>query len=151
MSLNADHLPAVVPQRIAVQQVNLKDGTVIPKGCKITWAGDHYMNETFVNPEPEKFDPLRAYRKREADPDPKTKNLATSVSSDRFSFGYGGQACPGRFFSVAEVKLLLARLIEDYDFMFTDGTTNRPETLYVGENAFPNPAAKLLMRKRQKV
>lgn len=31
-------------------------------------------------------------------------------------FGYGPQACPGRFFAVHEAKVVLSRILARYDF-----------------------------------
>lgn len=36
-------------------------------------------------------------------------------------FGYGRHACPGRFFAAAEIKLLLARLLLDYEIAMPPG------------------------------
>jgi hypothetical protein len=50
------------------------------------------------------FDPLRSYRKRHSSPELKNKHFASAASLDSLTFGYGSEACPGRWFSVGEVK-----------------------------------------------
>jgi cytochrome P450 len=62
-------------------------------------------------------------------------------------FGHGRQACPGRLFAVAEIKMILARLIVDYDFQFA-GHGGRPRSLTIDEMVFPNPFAKLSITKK---
>ena len=72
----------------------------------------------------------------------------TDISS--LAFGYGGQACPGRYFADGEIKLLLSRLLVEFDFAFPEGKS-RPKHMYADENVFMDPDAKLMMRKRKAV
>lgn len=138
----------VAPQRVAVEPLTLKDGTNIPKGTRLSWAGYHHINDPAVTPDPEIFDPMRSYRKRHAGPDQMNKHLAGQTSTDNLAFGYGKLACPGRAFSVGEIKLILARLIYQFDFKYPDGKT-RPVNMYADENVFPDPEAKVMMRLRK--
>ena len=39
-----------------------------------------------------------------------------TVTKDSLEFGYGKHACPGRFFAVNEIKLILANLLLRFDF-----------------------------------
>ncbi|KAK3940199.1 cytochrome P450 [Diplogelasinospora grovesii] len=72
-------------------------------------------------PDPETFDPYRFYRLRKGEtPDPiGHKNTEqyqfVTVTKENMGFGYGRHACPGRFFAAAEIKLLLARILLEYD------------------------------------
>lgn len=101
--------------------------------------------------QPERFDPLRSYRKRHADYDKnKYRFTAGQTNAASLSFGYGSQACPGRYFAVAEIKLVLMRLLLDFEFRHPDGKT-RPQTMYADENVFMDPGAKLMMRTRKDV
>ncbi|RYP17317.1 hypothetical protein DL765_004608 [Monosporascus sp. GIB2] len=136
------------PQREALEPLTLKDGTYIPKGSRISWAGHHHMNDPAITPNPEAFDPMRSYRKRHASPDQMNKHLAGQTSPDNLAFGYGKLACPGRAFSVGEIKLILARLIRQYDFKFPEGKT-RPLNMYADENVFPDPEGRIVMRRRK--
>ena len=52
------------------------------------------------------------------------RNLLTEFGSlDIQVFGLGKHACPGRFFASNEIKVLLCRIILDYDMKLLDGTT----------------------------
>ncbi|KAF7352017.1 hypothetical protein MVEN_01163900 [Mycena venus] len=62
------------------------------------------------------------------------------------SFGLGRHACPGRFFAVNELKLMLAHILENYDLKL-DGPT-RPPNEWFGTLAAANRTAKVLFRKR---
>lgn len=139
---------AVNPQRLALQPYTLKDGTYIPQGCRIAFAnGEHQMDPEVVR-DPSAFDPMRGYRKRQLSKDEHNRYQATMTDvNNNLTFGYGNQACPGRFLAVAEIKLILARLITEFDFKYPDGDTV-PETLTADENVFLRPGAKLMMKKR---
>ena len=141
----------VNPQRIALEALTLKDGTKIPKGARIAWAGHELANDADVVARPERFDPLRSYRKRHADYEKnKHRFTAGQTNAASLSFGYGGQACPGRYFAVAEIKLVLMRLLLEFEFRLPDGK-KRPQTMYADENVFMDPSAKLMMRTRKDV
>lgn len=142
-----EHL-TVSPQRVAVEALMLKDGTYIPKGLRVCWAGYHHMNDASVTPNPDIFDPMRSYNKRYASPQQTNRYLAGQTSLDNLAFGYGNQACPGRAFAVGEIKLILARLLSQYEFRFPERIRTRPTSLYADENVFVDPNAKLMMKTR---
>ena len=48
------------------------------------------------------------------------------------SFGFGRHACPGRFFAANEIKLILARLLLDYDIRMPPGVTEPYRNLAIG-------------------
>ncbi|KAJ8132102.1 hypothetical protein O1611_g1523 [Lasiodiplodia mahajangana] len=139
------------PQRIALVPLTLKDGTKIPVGARIAWAGHHHANDPDVIPNPDTFDPMRSYRKRYAN-NGELINRFTAGQTDKnsLSFGYGGQACPGRYFAVAEIKLVLMRLLLEFDFKLQEGKT-RPKIMHADENVFMDPHAKLMMRIRKDI
>lgn len=69
---------------------------------------------------------------------------------DHLLFGYGRRTCPGRFWAVGEVKMILAKIIVGMDFRpAREGETSR--TYFVNELSFPDPRTKLLMRARPNV
>ncbi|KAJ8128392.1 hypothetical protein O1611_g5244 [Lasiodiplodia mahajangana] len=139
----------LAPQRVAMEPLTLKDGTYIPKGSRICWAGYDRINDAHVTPNPEVFDPMRSYRKRYASLGQRHKFLAGQTSPDNLAFGYGKLACPGRAFAVGETKLILSRLIAQYDFRFPETIRSRPENMYADKNVFPDPNVKVMMRRRK--
>lgn len=114
----------------------------------VAWAGHHHANDPSIAPEPELFDPMRNYRKRHANNGENlNKFVAGQTDINSLSFGYGGQACPGRYFAVSEIKMILARLLVEFDFAYPEGKS-RPQNMFADENVFMDPKAKLMMRKR---
>ncbi|KAI0429147.1 cytochrome P450 [Xylaria sp. FL1042] len=140
----------LVPQRIALEPLTLKDGTHIPKGSRVCWAGSSHMNDPSVTPNPDVFDPMRSYAKRHSSPDQMNKHLAGQTSPDSLGFGYGKLACPGRHFAVNVTKMVLARLILDYEFKFPDNSPSRPKVLFADELLFTDPNIKIMTRLRQR-
>lgn len=139
----------VKPQRVALQQINLKDGTVIPKGAMIAWAGHQHANDPLINNDPDVFDPTRAYRKRYANDKAEFNKYVAGVNeTSSLAFGYGNQACPGRYFAVNELKLMLARLVAEYDFALPPGA-QRPKSFDIEENIILDKDAKIMMRARK--
>lgn len=140
----------VNPQRLSLVPITLKDGTHIPKGARIAWAGHHHANDPATLANPESFDPMRSYRKRHADNGANmNKYIAGQTDSSTLSFGYGGQSCPGRYFAVAEIKMMLMRMLLEFEFKLPEGK-ERPKIMYADENVFMDPHATLMMRTRKK-
>lgn len=80
---------------------------------------------------------------------PSTSTSFVSISPANMHFGFGRQACPGRFFAANTIKAIMSRIIMDYDLKFEDGQTGRrPGNIVVGEHIFPNTHSVVMFRKR---
>ena len=102
-----------------------------------------------IIPDPEAFDPLRSYRKRYAnDGENHHKFMAGQTNATQLSFGHGGQACPGRYFAVHEIKLILAQLLIEYEFSWPEGKSES-KIIYINEVNYVEPLAKIMMKKRK--
>ncbi|KAJ5528247.1 hypothetical protein N7513_012406 [Penicillium frequentans] len=107
-------------QRIALEEVVLPDGLIIPKGTPLLVSGCH-MIDASVWPDGDKFDGYRFFNLRQK-ADSSTRQASynfTSTSKDHFGFGHGSQACPGRFFASYMQKILLCHVIMKYDVLVT--------------------------------
>lgn len=134
---------------MALSACTLKDGTHIPQGCRIAFTSAEHQMDPNITPDPFTFDPMRSYRKRHASPEQHNRHQAALADiDDNLTFGYGSQACPGRFLAVAEIKMLLARFLTEFDFKYPPGKS-LPKTMSGDENVFLDPSAKLLMKKRE--
>lgn len=71
---------------------------------------------------------------------------AVHVTEDFLSFGYGPHACPGRFFAVQALKVLLGLLLIKYDF---EPLQERPKMLEIGEAILPSEKTTVKIRRRE--
>ncbi|KAJ5657926.1 cytochrome P450 [Penicillium longicatenatum] len=137
---------SVNPQRLAYQDIKLKDGTIVPAGSRLAFANYEHSMDPDVHSNPADFDPMRNYRKRMSAPDQLDLHKAGMTHPNNLAFGYGNQACAGRQFAVAEIKLIMARLLYEFDFKFPEGKS-RPKTQHVNENCFTDQSMTLMMKK----
>ena len=132
--------------RVMLQDHQFTDGTVIPRNAHVSMAVNAIQNDPEVTPEPETFDGLRYYKLRQQEGESHLHQFSTTQEKV-LNFGHGANSCPGRFFASLEIKIILVRLIMDYEYKFPDGR-GRPENLKAHEFIFPNPEGELLMRRR---
>lgn len=131
-----------------MEDITFKDGLRVPKGALLGWVSIHNQIDSNIAPEPEKFDPMRSYRKRQAAAEERHKHLAGQPSLENLTFGFGSQACPGRNIAISILKMVVSRLLRDYEFKFADGQ-GKPKNLYLLEFIIPDPKARLMIRKRK--
>ncbi|OTA68817.1 cytochrome P450 [Hypoxylon sp. EC38] len=136
------------PQRIVMKPYTLQDGITLPVGFRVAFPGYHHTFDPTTISDPDVFDPMRSYRKRKSSPSEAKKHQAAQPSTSNLAFGYGNQSCPGRYLASAEAKMVVARLLHDFDIQFLPGKS-RPQTWYADENSFIDPRAKLMIRKRR--
>ncbi|KAI0691476.1 cytochrome P450 [Cytidiella melzeri] len=133
--------------RKALKDFTFSDGTFIPKGAIVCVASRVTHTEGEYYEDPFTFDPWRFARMREEEGEA-TKQMATTASVAYVPFGFGRHACPGRFFAVAELKMILAHVVLNYDMkMEKEGVF--PEPMYFQQSSPPSHSAKVLFRKRQ--
>ncbi|KAM5541007.1 hypothetical protein V8D89_005318 [Ganoderma adspersum] len=135
--------------RKAVKDITLCDGTRIPRGTVVTAAADAMHHDEAVLKNADTFDPFRYARMRSATDDGGLKYQFTSTSPEYIAWGYGLQACPGRYFASYELKATLAHIILEYDLKL-GGSGVRPADVSFGYgmNAVPAPDGCVLFRKR---
>jgi len=147
--------------RKSLKPFTFSNGTVIPRGALIFTAAHARHMDPNMHPNPDLFDGFffSSLEKEQQgnDPRPPIAELGGSGSGTRFKlvtttpdylvWGYGRHACSGRFFAALVLKIVLAHVVLRYDVKFEKGDV-RPEDVVVGFNRFPNPHAKVLLRKR---
>lgn len=132
---------------MAMEPFTLRDGTHVPAGTRLAFANFEHQMDPAVVPNPQEFDPMRNYRKRYSSPDQRNKHLAGQTHPSNLAFGYGNQACAGRQFAVAEIKLIMACFLHEFDFKFPEGK-GQPRNMHINENVFADPTATVMMRRR---
>lgn len=140
-------------QRYVDKPVTLSDGTHLPAGYMIETAHALTVQDPSVYRNPEKFDPRRFLDLRNGTSEDllkyknKEQHQFVTVTKDFMHFGYGRHACPGRFFAANEIKLILARILVDYDMQMPDGLTERYANINMGPDAFPDPTKEVLFKR----
>jgi cytochrome P450 len=153
-------------ERVITRDYRLSDGLVIPANTMIGVPAHAIAMDPELFPRPNEYDgfrfddhTLRQRREEAADTDQlgakqteKSKSAASvawvAVHPSSLAFGYGRHACPGRFFTAAEVKALMAYILRNFDFKFPDGKTDRPPNLVFETQNLPDPAVRILFKRR---
>ncbi len=132
-------------RRLVLEKVKLSDGTVIPKNSILAVSARGMWNKE-VHEKPEEWDGYRFYNMRS---EPSKEHVAqlVSTSPEHMAFGYGQQACPGRFFAANELKVVLIHLLMKYDWKIPEGTVSGSRVFGLG--IFADPAFKMDVRRRQ--
>ncbi|KLP22404.1 cytochrome P450 monooxygenase [Fusarium fujikuroi] len=133
-------------QRAAIADMKLPDGTFVPKGTKleINTCSIHKDHELYENPE--EFDGLRFHKWRKA-PGKEKKYMYSSSGTDDLSWGFGRHACPGRYLSAINIKLIMAELLMNYDIKRPDGVS-RPKNIEFEVLCSPEPDFEILFKDR---
>jgi cytochrome P450 len=134
--------------RKVLQQIKLSDGNILPAGTFISMPTYSIARDADFYPSPLEFQPLRFYDLRQRSPEDANRHQLTSTSPTNLAFGYGQSSCPGRAFGALEMKLILGRLLHEYDFEFPHGQLERPENVYMDERICPSKEQKIVFKKR---
>ncbi|PGH14610.1 hypothetical protein AJ79_02945 [Helicocarpus griseus UAMH5409] len=135
-------------QRNAKKRFTFSNGTVIPVGAKIGAPTLILHRDEGSYENPDVFDGYRFSRQSEAADGPQAaaKNSMVSTSPTYHLFGHGKHACPGRFYAVDEMKLMLASMLLRYDMKLRPGTS--PNQTYIATMAVPDTKLKVLLKRR---
>jgi hypothetical protein len=110
-------------------------------------------NDKVGNLGPEEFDGYRFARLRELSGN-QQKLQAVTTSPYQINFGHGPHACPGRFFAIYEIKVLLIHFLRNYEMRMplVDGKPGpRPANLRpigLGVGNVPPPTATIEIKAR---
>ncbi|KAL4795547.1 cytochrome P450 [Aspergillus venezuelensis] len=123
-----------IPRKITDPNgLRLSTGHVIPPGYLAMVRAQPINRNAELYPEPARFDPLWFH---------------TSTGSDNINFGHGLWACPGQSFASAQIKVVVAYLVREFDMRFPVGV-ERPVPKYAGLAIFPDAEARVEMRYRE--
>ncbi|KAL0094681.1 cytochrome P450 [Phycomyces blakesleeanus] len=125
---------------LALQDVQLRNGQIIPKGSLIMSAlllaheqgisGQATQDNHTKTCLP--LDQFDAYRFVDAGED----TNATDVNLANLAFGLGAHACPGRYFAANEIKYMLSELIMRFNLSTPSGKRGENSVL-LGTSVFP--------------
>lgn len=141
-------------RRYVYKPITLKDGTHIPAGTHIETPSLPVLHDPDHYPDPEVFNPYRFYDLRTKDGTPDPNGFRTresyqfvSVTKENTSFGFGKHACPGRFFAANEIKLIMARILLQFDVRFPEDVKERYPNFYLGSISGPDPTGVVEFRR----
>lgn len=144
-------MPARFMRRVKAD-ITLSDGTKLPVGSSIQVpSSEPKLNASYYS-EPHRFNPYRFHDIRAGKvQDPvnlknKEQYQFISVNKENTSFGYGRHACPGRFFAANEIKLILARILLDYDIKMPDGQHGHYPNLFSGASVNADPGRHVMFK-----
>ncbi|KAM7212675.1 Fumitremorgin C monooxygenase [Rhypophila decipiens] len=135
----------VALERIALKDVTLPDGKIIPRGSHIMVESMNLWDPA-VYPKPYEFDGYRFLRRREAGD---ASSQFVQSSADYHVFGGGRHIWPGRFFANNILKLALSHILLKYDIRLQDGCA--ADVLPMGFYTMVNPMVKLEVQRREEV
>lgn len=106
-----------------------------------------YQDDSFY-PSSSTFDGFRAYKARSTGKAADiARNQFVTSNEENLTFGYGRHACPGRFFAANEIKMIIARLVLDYDIKMPNGQTERYPQIEIGKVSMPDPTKTLAFKR----
>lgn len=130
------------------KSITLSNGQHIPAGVVIEVPADAVYSDSALWPDSEKFDGLRHYNlRRGGSSTDHARNQFVTTNEQNLMFGYGRHACPGRFFATNEIKMIVAKMILDYDIKMPGGATERYSQIEQGKGISPDATKTLLFRK----
>jgi cytochrome P450 len=122
---------------------------IIPRGTILSLALGATQRDASFYDSPNDFDAFRFARASSSSSGGKGSSHQTSAVTpdDRYlGFGFGRHACPGRFFAVAEIKLLLAHMLLEYEIGYV---SERPKARPVMGLNYPAAGAVVRVRRRK--
>jgi cytochrome P450 len=139
---------------VAKEGITTPSGVHIPYGNLCAVPSLAVLSDDGKYPGADEFRPFRFVEMREQinsgnRPEDHVKRSRMSfpaTSCDYLAFGNGRQACPGRFFAAAELKLMVAYMLLHYDI---EMLKERPANKWVGLFRLPPPTAKIRVCRRK--
>ncbi|KUL90216.1 hypothetical protein ZTR_02016 [Talaromyces verruculosus] len=136
-------------RRKTLQDIRLNDGTIIPKGSNIEIAANAVNRDPSIHEDPDVFDGFRFYKMRQRSEEDANRHQFVSSSPNSLNWGYGRHACPGRFFAVDEIKVILSKALQKYDIALVDPSAGRYKNTSFETMVIPDMKKEVLFRERK--
>nr|QEG13904.1 steroid 14alpha-hydroxylase [Curvularia lunata]QEG13905.1 steroid 14alpha-hydroxylase [Curvularia lunata]UXP88658.1 steroid 14alpha-hydroxylase [Curvularia lunata] len=134
--------------RRARKGITLSNGQYIPAGVIIEVPSAAIYQDNAFYPSSDSFDGFRAYKARSTGKAADiARNQFVTSNEENLTFGYGRHACPGRFFAANEIKMMITRLILDYDIKMPNGEKERYPQIEIGKMSIPDPTKTLAFKR----
>ncbi|KAJ8509428.1 hypothetical protein ONZ45_g8395 [Pleurotus djamor] len=130
--------------RKAMKPFTFSNGVTIPSGFTLSVLSSEIHHDPRRYTYPNAFDPLRSV----SDPNnPQIRHQLVHTSSDFLAWGHGPDACPGRFLASSILKLVVARLVYDYDLRLDEVASPRRASWFE-TTRLPDFSTRFSIRKR---
>ncbi|KAF2268140.1 cytochrome P450 monooxygenase-like protein [Lojkania enalia] len=134
--------------RKVLKGITLSNGQYLPPGVTIEIPSYAIYRDEQHYPSSSAFDGFRFSKLRASGTGADhARNQFVSTNETNLGFGYGRHACPGRFFAANEIKMILARLVLEYDIANVEGQVGRYDNIEMGKQSTPDPRKLLMFRK----
>ena len=121
--------------RKVLKGFTLSNGQYIPAGASLEIPSAAIYLDPANFPDSEKFDGFRFAKIRQAGSTiDNARNQFVTTNEQNVGWGYGRHACPGRFFAANEIKMILARIILEYDFKNEGESQERYSNIEMGRS-----------------
>lgn len=128
--------------------VKLSSGPELPAGTLIAVDVHNVPRSQELWEDAEEFDPWRFLKLRKL-PGRQNRHQFTSLGQDSPGWGDGPQACPGRAFAAATLKVTLAHILLNYDLRLPPGGRKPSRHSMPNGSMRPDMFVKIQYRKRQ--
>lgn len=147
LRLNAITSRGLTREVVAPEGVTTPEGLYLRSGTHLCIITGSRQRDFDVWEGADNFVPLRFVRPSDGPDEFASKpRHAVHVTEDFLSFGYGQHACPGRFFAVQALKVIIGLLLIRYDF---EPLQERPKPTEIGEVIIPPEKATVKIRRRE--
>jgi cytochrome P450 len=134
--------------RKVLKGFTLSNGQYIPPGVNVEVASQAVYQDPALFPDSSTFDGFRFSKlRKDGTASDNARNQFVTTNEQSLMFGYGRHACPGRFFAANEIKMILARLLLDYDIQNEGGSKERYANIEIGRQSSPDPRKVLLFKR----
>lgn len=139
----------ITGKRKVLRDCRLHDGITLPEGSHVAFTSDAVNRDPAIYSAPDSFDGLRFYNLRNAQSGEasETRYQFVTATPEYLNWGQGGHACPGRAFASNEIKLMLAFVLQNYDFRWKEGE-GRPVSAVIDWNILPDREKEVEFRQR---
>ncbi|KAL1874572.1 hypothetical protein Plec18167_005803 [Paecilomyces lecythidis] len=130
--------------RVVLKNHTLSNGIRLKKGQFICVSSNCRAKDSAIYSFPEEYDGMRAYNRDLQD---HIARPFRGLHSQEFRWGSGRWACAGRYFASLISKVIIVKLLDEYDFKLVDDR-GRPSRTVLHEFIYVKPGVKILMRRR---
>ncbi|TAQ87958.1 hypothetical protein B7494_g3710 [Chlorociboria aeruginascens] len=145
----ARHSPIGIRRKVQGTTHTFSNGVSIPNGIIIYLPALAILQDSEYYDSPEDFNGNRFYDMRQVSSAEDKRWQFANATLESPNFGYGVQACPGRWFATQEMLLLFSKLCLDYDIEAVD-MKGPPKAVYVDTSLQPPVGLKMKIRKKTK-